>query len=77
MSTVAAHCRCQPSKPERVALLYSGLSQELAPGAAGLDLADGMYASEETLQSSVAFLRNTLAGLGFCTELNLLSAEPG
>ena len=53
--------------------------QELAPDAAaasGLELADGVYANEKTLQSSVAFLRNTLAGLGFCTELNLLGAEP-
>ncbi|PSC67427.1 afadin alpha-actinin-binding [Micractinium conductrix] len=41
------------------------------------ELMEGAYASEETLHSSVAFLRNTLTGLGFCRELNLLSQEPG
>ncbi|PRW33828.1 Afadin- and alpha-actinin-binding [Chlorella sorokiniana] len=40
------------------------------------ELVEGVYASESTLHSSVAYLRNTLAGLGFCQDLNLLSVEP-
>ncbi|EFN57131.1 hypothetical protein CHLNCDRAFT_51197 [Chlorella variabilis] len=45
-------------------------------GAGAPELMEGLYASESTLHSSVAFLRNTLAGLGFCQDLNLLSTEP-
>ncbi|KAI3435003.1 hypothetical protein D9Q98_003055 [Chlorella vulgaris] len=40
------------------------------------ELMEGVYASESTLHSSVAFLRSTLAGLGFCQDLNLMSSEP-
>ncbi|KAL4425210.1 hypothetical protein ABPG75_009226 [Micractinium tetrahymenae] len=47
-----------------------------APGMGVTELVEGAYASEDTLHSSVAFLRNTLTGLGFCQDLNLLSPQP-
>lgn len=40
------------------------------------ELVEGSYASEETLHSSVAFLRNTLAAAGVSQDLDLLSREP-
>jgi hypothetical protein len=46
-------------------VLASGILQEapyLHAQAAATELVEGSYASEETLHSSVAFLRNTLAG---------------
>lgn len=36
---------------------------------------DGSYASEENLQSSVAYLKSAVAGLGLCQDLNLMSTN--
>ncbi|KAL4435589.1 hypothetical protein ABPG77_002552 [Micractinium sp. CCAP 211/92] len=51
-------------------------SNDGVPELAVAELVEGAYASEDTLHSSVAFLRNTLTGLGFCQDLNLMSLQP-
>ncbi|GAB4815629.1 hypothetical protein N2152v2_008085 [Parachlorella kessleri] len=49
---------------------------ETSEASAVTALAGASFASADTLNTSVAFLRNTLAGLGFCQDLNLLSTDP-
>ena len=54
----------------------SGLMPSQGSTTAMPSLPEGVYISEATLQSSLAYLRTTLAEMGLCCDLDLMSTEP-